>query len=77
LVCHTHSYHLLRLCCDTVTDAFFFYDCSKTDPVDLETEGRIEVTAGKILPVPILSPGLGIAERSTLLKGPVVGEERL
>ncbi|KAL4861593.1 hypothetical protein BDV12DRAFT_203859 [Aspergillus spectabilis] len=41
------------------------------------TEGKIGVSAGKIMPVPLLNPGLGGAERSTLLKGPVVGQKPL
>jgi hypothetical protein len=40
-------------------------------------EGRIEVSAGKIMPVPVVGPGLGLAESSTLLKGPAVGQEPL
>jgi hypothetical protein len=43
----------------------------------VQAEGRVEVITGKILPVPALNPGPGSAERSTLLKGPVVGQELL
>ncbi|KAL4983168.1 hypothetical protein BDW68DRAFT_194626 [Aspergillus falconensis] len=41
----------------------------------VQVEGTVEVTTGKMLPVPVMAPGLGSAERSTLLKGSVVGQE--
>ncbi|KAL4860775.1 hypothetical protein BDV12DRAFT_208837 [Aspergillus spectabilis] len=43
----------------------------------IQAEGTVVVTTGKMLPVPVLEPGMGVVERSTLLKGPVVGQERL
>ncbi|KAL3441667.1 hypothetical protein BJX65DRAFT_299571 [Aspergillus insuetus] len=41
------------------------------------SEGRIEVTAGTIMPILVLGHGLGGAETSTLLKGPAVSQQPL